>query len=146
MYISDNFCYCSFLLWLIFSLPVNVQLKWLNPLHWAYLRLIFFRVKQAQEFADAIQTFDYMFLLFNCLCLIKTCAYSHVTIIWMAATDYQIQVVLRSILILKAIDYVLLTKEKQLRMTGKMMTDFFQTLCSLYKKLGQLFFHTYWLT
>ena len=59
----------------------------------------------------------------------------------MTATDYQ--VVLRSILILKAIDYVLLTKEKQLRMTGKMMTDFFQTLCSLYKKLGQLFFHTY---
>ena len=25
-------------------------------------------------------------------------------------------------------------------------TDFLQALCSVYKKLGQLFFHTYWLT
>ena len=25
-------------------------------------------------------------------------------------------------------------------------SDFFQVLCSVYKKLEQLFFHTYWLT
>ena len=44
MYISDNFCCCSFLLWSIFSPPVDVQLKRLNSFCWAYPRLIFFRV------------------------------------------------------------------------------------------------------
>ena len=53
--------------------------------------------------------------------LIKICAYSHVTIIPMAVIDYQIEVMLISILILKAIDSALLTKEKRLRMNGKMM-------------------------
>ena len=36
--------YRSFLLWSIFSPFVDIQLKWLNRLCWAYLRLIFFRV------------------------------------------------------------------------------------------------------
>ena len=40
----------------------------------------------------------------------------------------------------------LLTKEKRLRMNGKMMTDFLQAFYSVYKKLGQFFFHTYLLT
>ena len=40
----------------------------------------------------------------------------------MAVIDYQIEVLLISILILKAIDPALLTKETWLRMNGKMMT------------------------
>ena len=36
--------YYSFLLWSIFSPLVDIQLKWLNPLCWAYLWLIFFRI------------------------------------------------------------------------------------------------------
>ena len=40
----------------------------------------------------------------------------------------------------------LLTKEKWLRMNGKMMTDFLQGLYVMYKKLGQFFFHTYLIT
>ena len=45
-----------------------------------------------------------MFLSLNCLCLIKICTYSHVTIILMAVINSQIKVTLISILILKAID------------------------------------------
>ena len=44
VYDSDNFCYCSFLVWLIFSPLVDIQLKPLSPLCWAYSWLIFFRV------------------------------------------------------------------------------------------------------
>ena len=40
----------------------------------------------------------------------------------MAVIDHQIEVLLISILILKAIDSALLTKETWLRMNGKMMT------------------------
>ena len=41
----------------------------------------------------------------------------------------------------------LITKKKQLRMNGKVMTlDFLRTLYGVYKKLEQLFFHTYLLT
>ena len=40
----------------------------------------------------------------------------------------------------------LIAKKKQLRMNRKEMTDFFQALYGVYKKLGQLFFHTYLLT
>ena len=49
MYVSCNFCYPGFLLWSIFSPSVDVQLKWPNPLCWAYPRLIFFRVKWWQN-------------------------------------------------------------------------------------------------
>ena len=44
IYISCNFCWPIFLLWSIFIPPVDIQLKWRNPLCWAYPRLIFFRV------------------------------------------------------------------------------------------------------
>ena len=50
------------------------------------------------------QTFDCTFLITNCLCLIKICAYSHVIIKQTAVIDYQIQVTFISILILEAID------------------------------------------
>ena len=43
MYISYNFYYTSFPLWSIFSPPVDVQLKQLNTLCWAYSQLIFLR-------------------------------------------------------------------------------------------------------
>ena len=36
MNVSCNFCYPSFLLWLIFNRPADVQLKRINPLCWAY--------------------------------------------------------------------------------------------------------------
>ena len=44
VYASCNFYYPSFLLWSIFSSPVDVQWKWLNPFCWAYPCLIFLRV------------------------------------------------------------------------------------------------------
>ena len=74
------------------------------------------------------------FLPFDCLCLIKICAYFHVTIIPTAVIDYQIEITLISILILKAIDSALLTKEKQRRMNGKMMTLTFFKLYAAYIK------------
>ena len=36
----------------------------------------------------------------------------------------------------------LTTKEKQLKINGKMMTDFLQALYSVCKKLGQFFLHS----
>ena len=48
------------------------------------------------------KTFDNLFLLDYCPCLVKICAYSHVTIKQMIAVDYYIEVVFMSILILKA--------------------------------------------
>ena len=54
--------------------------------------------------------------------MIKICAYSHVTIIPTTVIDYQIEVPLIRILIQKVFDSALLTKEKWLRMNGKMMT------------------------
>ena len=38
--------------------------------------------------ARANQTFDYTFLLPKCMCLIKICAYSHVTIVQTAVIHY----------------------------------------------------------
>ena len=52
----------------------------------------------------------------------------------MAVIDYQIEVMLISILILKAIDSALLTKEKRLRMNGKMMALTFFELYAVYVK------------
>ena len=49
MYVSCNFCYSSFPLWSILSPPVDVQLKGLNPLCWAYTWLIFLKVKWWQN-------------------------------------------------------------------------------------------------
>ena len=48
--------------------------------------------------------FEFTFLLLNCLCLIKMCAYSHVTVIQRVVTNYYIEVTLISILILKSVD------------------------------------------
>ena len=48
MYVSDNFCYHSFLLWSIFSLLGYIQLKRLNPLRWAYLWLIYFELTDSK--------------------------------------------------------------------------------------------------
>ena len=52
----------------------------------------------------------------------------------MAVIDYQIEVMLISILILKAIDSAFLTKEKPLRMNGKMMTLIFFKLYAVYTR------------
>ena len=41
--------YHNFLLWSVFSPFGDNQLKWLNPLCWPYLRLIFFRVNWYQN-------------------------------------------------------------------------------------------------
>ena len=49
VYVSSNVCYPSFLLLSIFSPPVNVHLKWQNPLFWAYPRTIFYRVNWWQN-------------------------------------------------------------------------------------------------
>ena len=43
---------------------------------------------EVQLIAHANQPFDYMFLLHHCLCFIKVCAYSHVTIKQAAVVDY----------------------------------------------------------
>ena len=43
VFVSCNFCYPSFLFCSIFSSPVDVQLKQLNPFCWAWPCLIFFR-------------------------------------------------------------------------------------------------------
>ena len=40
------------------------------------------------SFANPNQTFDYTFLIYNCLCLIKICANSHVTIKQAAVINY----------------------------------------------------------
>ena len=47
------------------------------------------------------KTFGYLFFLDYCPCLVKICAYSHVTIKQMIAVDYYIEVVFMSIFILK---------------------------------------------
>ena len=67
--------------------------------------------------------------------MIKICAYSDVTIIPTTVIDYQIEVPLIRILIQKAFDSALLTKEKWLRMNGKMMTmTFFEPYAVYIKK------------
>ena len=50
----------------------------------------------------ANKTFDYTFVLHNCLCLIKICAYSHVTIKQTAVVDFEVMFI--SVSILKASD------------------------------------------
>ena len=85
------------------------------------------------------------FLLLNCLCLIKICAYSHVSIIQIAVIDYQIEVTLMSIFILKATDSTQKSKRSssqpslqafkeyiciegtQLKKTSNALAAFFQT-------------------
>ena len=48
MYVSDNFCYRSFLLQSIFNSLVDIQLKWLNLLCWAYPQLIFLKLTESK--------------------------------------------------------------------------------------------------
>ena len=49
MSVSCNFCYPCFLPWSISSPPVDVQLKRVKPLCWAYPRLTFLRVNWWQN-------------------------------------------------------------------------------------------------
>ena len=48
VHLSDNFCYRSFLLQSIFNSLVDIQLKWLNLLCWAYPQLIFLKLTESK--------------------------------------------------------------------------------------------------
>ena len=76
----------------------------------------------------ANKTFDYTFVLHNCLCLIKICAYSHVTIKQRAVVDFEVMFI--SVSILKASD----STEKWKRFSSQSSLQAFKRYICIYKE------------